>query len=181
MRLKKYFAILSIVAICSTTLVGCSSATSDVSETTTETSAHLDVEPPKDYYSDIDSSSDVSDYESSDDVSSDSEPEPNTTEMVDYIASKAKKDAKAATDEDIQAAVDWLKANKYNYFSGNENMEKTMYYGYLLEEKYMNTENDYEKVGFQAYKTVKYVYRGLESIKDAHDNLLELQEMVDAL
>lgn len=38
MRLKKYFAILSIVAICSTALVGCSSATSDVSETIAETS-----------------------------------------------------------------------------------------------------------------------------------------------
>ncbi len=187
MKCKKYFAILSIVVICSTAFVGCSSATSDVSETIAETSEYSDVEPPKDYYSDIDSSSDVSDYESSDDVSSDSdsdsEPQPNTNEMVDYISNQAKEDSKNATEEDIQAAVDWLKANKYSYFSGNDNMEKTMYYGFFLEDVYSGTGNDYEKLGFQAYKTVKYVYRGYESIQDesTQNNLEKLRNMVDAL
>lgn len=185
MKLKKYFAILSIVAICSTAFVGCSSATSDVSDTITETSEYSDVEPSKDYYSDTDNSYNVSDYESSDDASSNSnsEPEPNTSEMVDYISEQAKADSKNATDEDVQEAIDWLKNNKYNYFSGNDNMEKTMYYGFFLEDVYSGTENDYEKLGFQAYKTVKYVYRGYESIQDesTRNNLEKLRNMVDAL
>ena len=118
------------------------------------------------------------------------EPEPeiekpaeNTSEMVDYLSDKAREDAKTATDDDIQTAVEWLKENKYNYFSGNENMEQTMYYGYLLEYKNLNTGNDYERVGFQASKTVKYVYRGYETVLDTstHNNLKKLQEMVDNL
>lgn len=185
MKCKKYFAILSIVVICSTAFVGCSSTTSDLSETIAETSEYSDVEPPKDYYSDTESSYDVSNHESSDDTSSNSnsEPKPNTNEMVDYISKKAKADSGNATDEDVQKAINWLKNNKYSYFSGNDNMEKTMYYGFFLEDVYSGTGNDYEKLGFQAYKTVKYVYRGYESIQDesTQNNLEKLRNMVDAL
>lgn len=112
-----------------------------------------------------------------------SEPEHGTSAYVDYIAAKAKEDAITATDEQLQEAVDWLKNNTSNYFSGEENMEKTMYYGELLEYKYKGSGNDYEKVGWQAFKTIKYVYRGVESVLDqvTHDNLMELQDMVEAL
>lgn len=113
----------------------------------------------------------------------DSEPEHGTSAYIDYIAAKAKEDATIATDEQLQEAVNWLKNNTTNYFSGEENMELTMYYGELLEYKYKDTGNAYEQVGWQAFKTVKYVYRGAESVLDqtTHDNLTELQDMVETL
>lgn len=114
---------------------------------------------------------------------SNSDPEPNSSEMVDAIYIRAKEDAVSATADELQEAVDFLKNNTQSYFSGNENMENTMYYGSLLECYYKDTGNEYEKAGFQAMKTVKYVYRGIDSVldKETHNNLLELQEMVEAL
>lgn len=118
--------------------------------------------------------------EESESVSENNEPEHGTSAYVDYIAEKAKADALTATDDQLQEAVDWLKNNTTNYFSGNENMELTMYYGELLQYKYKDTGNIYEQVGWQAFKTVKYVYREAESVLDqvTHDNLIELQNMV---
>ena len=111
------------------------------------------------------------------------EPEHGTSAYVDYLAFKAKDDAETASNEQLQEAVDWLKNNTAAYFSTEENMEKTMYYGQLLEYKYKGTENEYEKIGWQAFKTVKYVYRGAESVSDdvTQNNLLELQEMAENL
>ncbi len=110
-------------------------------------------------------------------------PEHGTSAYVDYIVSKAKQDASVATDEQLQEAIDWLKNNTSDYFSGEENMELTMYYGELLEYKYKDTNNVYEQTGWQAFKTVKYVYRGVESVLDqvTHDNLTELKDMVSTL
>lgn len=109
------------------------------------------------------------------------EPEHNTSEYVDYLALKAKEDAQTATDEDIKNAINWLKDNQSDFFSGNENMENTMYYGELLEYKYKDTGDELEKIGWQAFKTVKYVYRGVESVTDTstHDNLMELKNMLE--
>lgn len=110
-------------------------------------------------------------------------PDPNTSEMVDYIASKARESAESATTEQLQEAVDFLKNNTKSYFSGNENMENTMYYGCLLEYYYSGTNNEYERIGFQAFKTVKYVYRGIDSVFDevTYNNVLKLQEMAENL
>ena len=106
--------------------------------------------------------------------------EHGTSQYVDYIYYKAKEDAVTATDEDLQAAFTWLKENTENYFSSQEYMELTMYYGELLEMKYKGTNNEYEKLGWQAYKTIKFVYREVESVSDeaTQDNLNELKEMV---
>ncbi|CZT57457.1 hypothetical protein BN3661_01993 [Eubacteriaceae bacterium CHKCI005] len=104
-----------------------------------------------------------------------------TSAKVDEIALKAKEDAETATDEELQEALTWLQENTTSYFQGSDNMEKTMYYGELLNYKYKDTGNAYEKIGWQAFKTVKYVYRGEETVMDdnTHDNLLELKEMLD--
>ncbi len=109
------------------------------------------------------------------------EPEEHgTSEYVDYLYYKAMEDADTATDDDLQMAVNWLKNNTDNIFASQENMELTMYYGELLEHKYKNTGNIYEKVGWQAYKTVKYVYRGVESVSDEStiENLNELIQLL---
>lgn len=106
--------------------------------------------------------------------------EHGTSQYVDYIYYKAKEDAATATDEDLQVALTWLKENTENYFSNQEYMELTMYYGELLEMKYKGTNNEYEKLGWQAYKTIKFVYREVENVSDevTQDNLNELKEMV---
>ncbi len=92
--------------------------------------------------------------------------EHNTTAYVDYLARKAKADAKKVTDEEIQEAIDWIFENKDNLFADNETMEKAMYYGNLLNYKYKGIEEKYENTGFQVFKTIKYVYRGEEKIED---------------
>ncbi len=110
-----------------------------------------------------------------------SEPEEhNTSEYVDYLDFKARKDAKNATDTELQAALDWIKDNQDSYFDNNEQMELTMYYGSLLKHKNKSTDNQYEKIGRQAFNTVKYVYRGAESESDdaTVQNYEELKELL---
>ncbi len=114
-----------------------------------------------------------------------SEPEEhNTSEYADYLYFKARKDAKTATDTELQAALDWLKDNQDSYFDNNEQMELTMYYGSLLKHKNKATDNQYEKIGDIAFKTVKYVYRDVETEQDEatvlnYDKLKELLADVD--
>lgn len=95
------------------------------------------------------------------------EPEEHgTTNYVDYLYFKAKEDALHATDEELQAALDWLKENVNDIFSSQLNMELAMYKGQLLEHKFRKTKTIHEKIGWQAYKTVKYVYRGVDGKDD---------------
>lgn len=156
--MKKALALLLGLSITFTTLTACGenkslSNESDTSTTTTTTSIT---------------------------TTSMKKPKANTTEMVDYLALKAKTDAKTATDDDIKKAVKWIKTNVYNMFDSNENMENMMYYGELLEYKYKESGNDLEAVGWQAFKTVKYVYRGAESLSDesTQHNVSKLIDMI---
>ena len=57
-----------------------------------------------------------------------------------------------------------------------------MYNGELLERKYKGSGNSFEKIGWQAYKTVKYVYRGAESVDDQAtiDNYSELKDLLSS-
>lgn len=147
------------------------------SETTTETTSTSDASDAS-----IDSN-DETDSDHKTIIRNSYSPEPGTNEMVDYLARKGRSDALIATDDQLQEAVDFLKNNTHAYFSGEENMEYTMYYGFLLEAYYSGTGNAYERIGFQAYKTVKYVYRGVDSVLDdvTHNNLLKLQKMAESL
>ena len=109
------------------------------------------------------------------------EPEEHgTSAYLDYLCAKAKADAQTATTEELQNALDWLKDNTSTYFDSQENMEQMIYNGELLEYKYKKTGSLHEKIGWQAFKTVKYVYRGAESVSDSatQDNLAELKELL---
>lgn len=107
-------------------------------------------------------------------------PKHGTSEYVDYLTLKAKSDAETVSDKEIDKAETWLKDNVENIFDNEENMENTMYYGALIEYKYKNKDTDKSKLGFQAAKTVKYVYRGAEKVSDevTKDNWNELREML---
>ena len=155
---RKITAIITMLAIC-TALSACSQPekqpeNSVTSVTTSSTSATELVEPE----------------------------EHGTSAYVDYLFYKAKADAEIATDEELQAALDWLKDNVDNIFDSQENMELAMYNGELLERKYKDSGNAFEKIGWQAYKTVKYVYRGAESVDDqaTEDNYSELKALLSS-
>ena len=175
--MKKQALIVFVTCLITVFSVGCTSASqsSKVSETTsvvTTSKASSESKPQND-------SKTTDSSEESSDVST--EPEHKTSAYVDYIALKAKADAENATDEEIEQAITWLKDNTSEFFKGEENMEKVMYYGELLEYKYKGTGDDLEKIGWQAFKTVKYVYRGAETIEDTatRDNLKKLKKMLE--
>ncbi len=104
----------------------------------------------------------------------------NSTAMVDKIINQAKDDSKTATDEEINAALDYLHKNINHCFDSNEAMENFIYYGALLDSKFED-DNELSVIGFQAVKTVKYVYRGVEAISDpvTAGNVKELREMLE--
>ena len=101
---------------------------------------------------------------------------PNTSARVDEIARQAKADAKNIDTEKTIDAVKYIKENYPNYFTNNEVMEKTMYYGYLLEYGYKDTNKAYAELGMDAYQVVKYVYRGAEKVEDisTQENLKQI-------
>ena len=102
-------------------------------------------------------------------------PEPNTTEMIDFISENAKYDAATATPEDLQAALDTLRTLSGNFCASNDTMQGVMYNAQLLYYYYENTDTPYEQVGFYAFTAVKYVYRGVDTVDstDTSDSLIK--------
>lgn len=110
-------------------------------------------------------------------------PEPNTSEMVDYIYYQAKNDVgSGVSDAKRDEAVEYIRANYPNYYTDNNVMEKTMYYGYWLEEAYdgNGASDPYAVLGMNAYQAVKYAYRGVESV-DAQSTQENLGQIADDL
>lgn len=110
-----------------------------------------------------------------------SKPQANTSEMVDYIARKAKSDSIDATETEIQRAIKYIRKHYPNYFSNNKVMEKTMYYGYYLE--YANYDSTTTALGMDTYQAIKYVYRGAEKTTDQHvtENLRQIKKSLNNL
>lgn len=107
-------------------------------------------------------------------------PEPNTSAMVDYIVTKAKTDSETITEEQKQEAVNFIKDNFENYFKDNDTMEKTMYYGALLEYG-CEKDSDLSNLGMDAKQVVKYVYRGAEKPEDeaTQANLRQIKKSLE--
>ncbi len=112
-------------------------------------------------------------------------PEPNTSEMVDYIYYQAKDEieTKGLSEEKRDEAVKFLVDNYPNYFVDNETMEKTMYYGCYLDIGCRDDELPYSDLGTDAYQVIKYVYRGAEKIEDnaTQENLKQIKESLEKL
>lgn len=106
------------------------------------------------------------------------EAQPNTSQKVDEIAKKAKEDAENITSEKQKEALQHIKNNKSNFFKNNEVMEQSMYYGYLLEYAYKNSDKNYAKLGQDVYQAIKYVYRGIEKVEDSstQENLQQIEK-----
>lgn len=134
---------------------------------------------------DNDSNSDVS-VSNSSVSSSASVPDPNTSAMVDYIASEAKKSAnESSSEEKRDEAIDFIVSSYPNFFSDNETMEKAMYYGFYLEYAYSKngSGNLYANLGIDTYQAVKYIYRNAETVDSDHtqENLRQIKETLLSL
>ena len=113
-------------------------------------------------------------------------PESNSSAMVDYLASEAKKSAnQSATEEKRDDAINFIYENYPDYYVDNETMEKAIYYGFYLEYAYGENEgkNYYVDLGMDTEQAVKYVYRGAESVEDSstQENLSQIAESLNAL
>lgn len=112
-------------------------------------------------------------------------PKPNTSEMVEYIAREAKKSANSPSNEKDKEAICYIRDNYPNYFDSNAKMENMMKYGYYLEYAYSKNgpTNIYANLGMDAYQVVKYVYRNTENVESDHvqENLRQIEEALGEL
>jgi hypothetical protein len=93
----------------------------------------------------------------------------NTSERIDCIVAKAEKDAENITDVLTDQALAYLAVNfSTDPFGGNLVMEACMYFGALLDEAFDDSDIK-SQVGWNAFKTIKYVYRDMESEADAEN------------
>ena len=85
--------------------------------------------------------------------------------MVDQIASTAKDHASELTDDQANQIIEIIKNADHHFYNGPEEMEKYMWYGYLLDYKYDDSDPRSE-LGMDLYQAIKYVYRGAENVTD---------------
>ena len=103
--------------------------------------------------------------------------EKNSSAMVDTIARLAKADAETAAESELETAIAFIRDTYPDYFVDDATMEKTMYYGCLLD--YAFDDSDIRSnLGTDANQAVKYVYRKVETVEDqaTQENLSQIQE-----
>lgn len=112
---------------------------------------------------------------------------PNTSQMVDDIARKARKAAKEepVTKEKRDKAVKYIVKHYPKYFTNNKVMEQTMYYGYYLEYAYSENgpKDVYANLGMDTYQVVKGVYRNVDKTTDdiVVENLKQIKKGLNQL
>lgn len=89
----------------------------------------------------------------------------NTSGAIDAICIMAKNDAKAITEDQTKEAIAFISKKHPEYFKDNATMEKTIYYGALLDYAFAD-DDPRSRVGYNAVKAIKYVYRGAEKPSD---------------
>ena len=107
----------------------------------------------------------------------------NTSEAVDEIITISKKDAQRLSDSDskVKEAIIFINNNYNNYWSDNNKMEKTIYYGALLGN--LNGNEHMKKLGDNSVKVVKYVYTNVKKIEDesTQANLVQIKKSLDLI
>ena len=98
-------------------------------------------------------------------IPSETQAVPNSFSQVASITRQARDAANTATENDISTAYEYIKSNYTDCFKDNATMEQMMYYGWLLEYKYVGNpeKEDYCNLGQDAEQLVKYVYRGADT------------------
>ncbi|HJC91984.1 MAG TPA: hypothetical protein H9695_13645 [Candidatus Mediterraneibacter excrementigallinarum] len=108
--------------------------------------------------------------------------EQNTSEMIDKIAATAKANVESMTDEQADEIVNAISEADHNFYNGPEEMEKYMWYGYLLDYKYDDSDPR-STLGTDLCQAIKYVYRNDETVLDdaTHENLLQIDEDLESI
>lgn len=108
--------------------------------------------------------------------------EKNSSDMVDQIASTAKEYANQLTDEQAAEIINIIREADHEFYNGPEEMEKFMWYGYLLDYKYDDSDVRSE-LGMDLYQAIKYVYRGAETVLDdaTKENLNQIDESLNSI
>lgn len=91
--------------------------------------------------------------------------EKNSTEMVDQIATVAKDNAPQMTDDQAMEIINAIRTADHKFYNGPKEMEKYMWYGYLLDYKYDDSDVRSE-LGTDLCQAIKYVYRNVETVLD---------------
>ncbi len=103
--------------------------------------------------------------------------EKNTSSMVDQIAFTAKENASKLTDEQAAEIIEIIRNENPQFYDGPEEMEKFMWYGYLLDYKYEDSDPR-SALGTDLCQTLKYVYRNVETVLDdaTKENLNQIEK-----
>lgn len=108
--------------------------------------------------------------------------EQKSSEMIDQIAKTAELNASEMTDEQADEIINTIREADHNFYNGPEEMEKYMWYGYLLDYKYDDSDPR-STLGTDLCQAIKYVYRDAESVLDdaTHENLLQIDKDLEAI
>lgn len=108
--------------------------------------------------------------------------EQKTSEMIDQIAATAEANAESMTDEEADEIINAIREADHNFYNGPEEMEKYMWYGYLLDYKYDDSDPR-STLGTDLCQAIKYVYRNDETVLDdaTHENLLQIDEDLESI
>ncbi len=106
--------------------------------------------------------------------------EQNTSAMVDQIAATAKKYSEALTEEEVSKIIETIRETDHKFYDGAEDMELFMWYGYLLDSKFDDSDTR-SQLGTDLCQAIKYVYRGAETILDdaTQENLSQIDKHLE--
>ena len=101
--------------------------------------------------------------------------EQNTSAMVDQIAATAKEYSEFLTEEEASEIIEIIRETDHKFYDGAEDMELFMWYGYLLDYKFDDSDTR-SQLGTDLCQAIKYVYRGAETILDdsTQENLCQI-------
>ena len=91
--------------------------------------------------------------------------EKNTNAALNKVIEIAKNDAISASETQLNNAIAAIRDNYPQYYNGPECMELYLYYGYLLDYAFDDSDPRSE-LGVDTYQAIKYVYRNIETILD---------------
>lgn len=102
--------------------------------------------------------------------------------MVDQIESVAKGNAKDMSEEDAAKIIAAIRAADHKFYKTDQDMEKFMWYGYLLEYKYDEADPK-SLLGMDLCQAIKYVYRNVDLVTDdsTHENLQQVDDDLERI
>lgn len=115
-------------------------------------------------------------------ISDNQTPEPGTSAMVDQIILTAKVDASGSEGEaKATAAYEWIVQTVPQWYEGSEIMEQAIYNGAIVEYYYTGKDDIRAAVGTDTVQSVKYVYRGVETVLDdsTQENIRQIKKGIE--